>query len=76
MALHYYCKHCSMKLGTIEENMIETEQLGFNQLTNEERQDMIQYDSMGDIQVKSICEDCHESLQKNPDLHQNDYIIH
>ncbi|MDQ0220897.1 anti-sigma-F factor Fin family protein [Peribacillus cavernae] len=76
MALHYYCRHCGTKIGTLQEQMLATEQLGFNQLTNEDRQEMIVYDSAGDIRVKAICEDCQESLQKNPDLHQNDYIIH
>lgn len=76
MALHYYCRHCGTKLGTIEQQTIQTEQLGFHQLNDVERQEMIVYDSKGDIQVKSICEDCYESLQRNPELYQNDYIIH
>lgn len=76
MALHYYCRHCGIKLGSIQQKMLQAEQLGFNQLNNEERQEMIVYDSNGDIQVKSICDDCYESLQKNPELYQNDYIIH
>ncbi|AZV40801.1 MULTISPECIES: anti-sigma-F factor Fin family protein [Peribacillus] len=76
MALHYHCRHCGIKLGTIEEQQIQAAQLGFNQLSDEERQEMIVYDSSGNIQVKSICEDCYESLQRNPELYQNDYIIH
>lgn len=75
MALHYFCRHCGTKLGTLEKQELHTEQLGFHQLTEDDRQEMIQYDSAGDIHVKAICEDCHESLQRNPDLHQNDYII-
>lgn len=75
MALHYFCRHCGTKIGTLEDLKLHTERLGFHQLTNEDRQEMIQYDSAGDIHVKAICEDCHESLQRNPDLHQNDYII-
>lgn len=76
MALHYHCRHCGTKIGTLQQQSLNTEQLGFNQLNNEDRQDMIEYDSAGNIRVKAICEDCHESLQRNPDLHQNDYIIH
>jgi hypothetical protein len=37
---------------------------------------MIVYDSEGDMHVRAICEDCHESLQRNPELYENDYIIH
>lgn len=76
MALHYHCSHCGTKLGTIEAQVLDTEQLGFDKLTQEERMDMIVYDSAGDVQVSAICDDCYELLQKNPDLHQNDYIIH
>lgn len=76
MALHYHCRHCRTKLGTIESTLIGSEQLGFHLLNEEERQEMIAYDSTGDIQVKAICEDCYESLQKNPGLYESDYIIH
>jgi hypothetical protein len=76
MALHYHCRHCGTKIGTLQEQMLNTDQLGFNQLNIEDRQEMITYDSAGEIHVKAICEDCQESLQKNPDLHQHDYIIH
>lgn len=76
MALHYYCHHCGIKIGTIQQEMLQSEQLGFNQLNDEERQEMIVYDNSGDIHVKSICEDCYEALQKNPNLYQHDYIIH
>ncbi|MFD0051768.1 anti-sigma-F factor Fin [Actinomycetes bacterium NPDC127524] len=76
MALHYNCRHCGMKLGSIHQQVLDIEQLGFDKLNDEERQEMIVYDSSGDIYVKSICADCQESLQKNPGLHQNDYIIH
>ncbi|WP_028390516.1 anti-sigma-F factor Fin family protein [Bacillus cihuensis] len=76
MALHYTCRHCGTKIGTLSETILHSEQLGLTQLNDEERQDMIAYDSVGNVHVKAICEDCHEALQKNPDLHQNDYIIH
>ncbi|WP_110926085.1 anti-sigma-F factor Fin family protein [Bacillus massiliglaciei] len=76
MALHYHCRHCGTKLGTLEDQRLSSEELGFHQLTDTDRQEMIEYDSSGDIHVKAICEDCHESLQRNPELYQNDYIIH
>lgn len=76
MALHYYCRHCHASLGTIQEQAVDSVQLGFAQLNDQERKEMIVYASSGDIHVNAICEDCHESLQKNPDLHENDYIIH
>lgn len=76
MALIYTCRHCGNTVGQITEIDLRSDQLGFNLLTNEERDEMISYDSHGNILVKSICEDCHESFNKNPALHQNDYLIH
>ncbi|MDQ0273097.1 anti-sigma-F factor Fin family protein [Cytobacillus purgationiresistens] len=76
MAIHYYCRHCDTKLGSIEEKSVHAEHLGFHKLNDEERQDMISYNSSGDMQVKAICEDCQESLERNPDYHQQDFLIH
>ncbi|KAB7664951.1 anti-sigma-F factor Fin family protein [Bacillus sp. B1-b2] len=76
MAIHYRCRHCGVHIGSIDSNMVDTNQLGFQHLTGEDRSDMIQYNQAGDIYVKSICEDCHESLAKNPDYYENDYLIH
>lgn len=76
MAFHYYCRHCSTKIGTLDADAIHISQLGFHMLTDKERQEMIHYDSSGDIIVKCICEDCQESLEKNPNYYANDYIIH
>lgn len=76
MALKYHCRHCGMQLGTLENMSVDTERLGLNKLTDEERLEIVSYDSSGDIHIKTICEDCHESLERNPDYYQNDYLIH
>ncbi|MEK3888942.1 anti-sigma-F factor Fin family protein [Bacillus sp. FSL K6-3431] len=76
MLIHYQCRHCAAKMGTIEGVSLNIEQLGIHLLTNEERQEMVAYHSNGDIHIQAICEDCHETLLKNPDLHQYDYLIH
>ncbi|MBA4535556.1 anti-sigma-F factor Fin family protein [Bacillus aquiflavi] len=76
MAILYYCRHCGIKLGKLDKLSVHTESLGFSALTEEERQEMISYDHSGDIHIKSICEDCQESLERNPALHQYDYLIH
>jgi hypothetical protein len=75
MALHYFCRHCGVKVGSIDRVSLYSDSLGFHQLTDEERQDMISYESTGDIHVKTICEDCQESLDRNPDLHQYERFI-
>lgn len=76
MAIHYYCRHCNIPLGKIENMSMHSDKLGLHTLTDEERLEMIDYDSSGDIYIKAICEDCHESLERNPEFYQNDYLIH
>ncbi|MBY0095475.1 anti-sigma-F factor Fin family protein [Mesobacillus maritimus] len=76
MAMHYYCRHCGTNIGTLDRLSVQSESLGFHKLTDEERHDMISYESNGDIQIKSICEDCQESYERNPSYHENDYLIH
>ncbi|NEU32546.1 anti-sigma-F factor Fin family protein [bacterium LRH843] len=74
MAIHYKCRHCYTSLGAIDQQ-VGFESLGFNHLTSLERADMLTYDTNGDIHVDVICEDCHESLTRNPDFYELDKII-
>ena len=76
MAIHYHCRHCGIKLGTLDQSSVDTERLGFHKLNDEERQEMIIYNHDGNLLIKSICEDCQESLEKNPEYYQNDFLIH
>lgn len=76
VAIHYHCRHCGVKIGTLDREIAYSESLGFHKLTQKERHDMINYEETGDIQVKAICEDCQEMLDRNPDYHQYDYLIH
>lgn len=75
MALHYYCRHCGVKVGSIENQSLHSQQLGFHQLTVDERNEMIEYQNNGDIHIKTICEDCQEALHRNPDYYGLDTFI-
>ncbi len=75
MAIHYQCRHCGVDVGKIEESHLNSEKLGFHQLDHSERSEMIQYDEAGDMHVKTICEDCHEALDRNPQFHENPTFI-
>jgi hypothetical protein len=75
MSIHYNCRHCGVKVGTIDRMSLHSEQLGFHQLNDEERVDMISYQNNGDIEVKTICEDCQEALDRNPQFHENHTFI-
>jgi hypothetical protein len=69
VAIHYNCRHCGAHVGSLERQSLSSNQLGFESLTQEERKEMLNYDGNGDIHVKTICEDCQESLERNPDYH-------
>lgn len=75
MAIHYHCRHCGLELGTLDHLSVHSERLGLHKLTEDERLDMVSYSSNGDIQIKAICEDCQELLQRNPDYYQYDFLI-
>ncbi|MGP7819510.1 anti-sigma-F factor Fin family protein [Niallia sp. 01092] len=76
MAIHYHCRHCGVKIGTIDSKTVETNQLGLHVLTEEDRSEMITYSTNGEVFIKSICEDCQESLMKNPHYYENNYLLH
>lgn len=75
MAIHYHCRHCGTKLGSIDRFSIHSETLGLHKLTEQERNEMISYGQDGNIYITSICEDCQEALERNPDYHQIDFLI-
>lgn len=75
MAIHYNCRHCGTRIGTIEKTSVTSESLGLDKLTEQERMEMVSYDSAGDIYITSICEDCQEALERNPDYHQFGFLI-
>lgn len=75
MAIHYHCRHCGVKIGTIHKTSISSESLGLDKLTEQERLEMIMYDPFGDIYITSICEDCQEAFERNPDYHQFGFLI-
>ena len=68
MAVNYICKHCKLSIGSIEEQAVSEQRLGFHSLTPEERSDIIAYSQNGDVTVSIVCDYCNEALQSNPDL--------
>lgn len=75
MAICYQCRHCGTEVGTIDANRVSAERLGFHHLTADERKEMIHYEQNGDITVQTVCEDCQEALERNPEFHQWDTFI-
>lgn len=75
MSIIYRCRHCGHLVGEIEQQSIDTTMLGLDHLSAEKKKDMIQYLSNGDIQIKTICESCEESLTQHPEYHELDFFI-
>ncbi|MBO8178328.1 MAG: anti-sigma-F factor Fin family protein [Bacillus sp. (in: Bacteria)] len=75
MAIHYFCRHCGIKVGTIDRMPVNAEQIGIHKLNEKERLDMVSYEPNGNIHIKTICEDCQEALERNPDYYQFDFFI-
>jgi len=75
LSIVYNCRHCGLEIGRLDNQMIDTSLLGFNQLSAEEKQEMIQYRDNGDILVRTICESCQETLGENPQYHELDFFI-
>lgn len=76
MNVYYTCRHCGVDMGKLPIDTVILKQLGFEQLTNQEMQEMIVTDSYGDMHVSIVCNHCEAALESNPSLHAVDYIIH
>ncbi|HLR61619.1 MAG TPA: anti-sigma-F factor Fin family protein [Lentibacillus sp.] len=75
MAIVYKCRHCGQEIGKLDQQMVDTSMLGLDQLSSEDKRDMISYEANGGITIKSICESCEESLESLPQYHELDYFI-
>ncbi|WP_280772193.1 anti-sigma-F factor Fin family protein [Salipaludibacillus daqingensis] len=75
MAIHYYCRHCHQKIGSIP-STIDSRQLGIDQLNEQEKQEMIEYDTKGHVHIRTICEDCEQTLKQYPTYHEQESFIH
>lgn len=75
MSYVYTCRHCGHVIGILQQEINHESRLGFDQLSNQEKQDMIHYESNGEIHIQSICESCEEALGNNPHYHELDSFI-
>lgn len=75
MSIIYNCRHCGHTVGRLEQKVIETSMLGFERLSKKEMEEMIHYESNGDIQIHTICENCEQALGQHPNYHELDFFI-
>ncbi|GAB4072130.1 anti-sigma-F factor Fin [Barrientosiimonas marina] len=75
MAIIYECRHCSREIGRVDEQMTDDTMLGLDQLSSEEKRDMLSYEADGSMRITVICEHCEASLSRHPHYHELDYFI-
>lgn len=46
MPIIYQCRHCGHKIGQLDQQMVDASMLGLDQLSVEDRQDMVNYQEM------------------------------
>jgi hypothetical protein len=72
----YECRHCKEEIGKLEETVIDTSLLGLDELTREEKEEMMEYGVNGDLKIYAICDACEDTLRSHPHYHEFDYFIH
>lgn len=75
MSIVYKCRHCGQVIGELSKKYDQVISLGWDQLSDEDKQEMIQYQDNGDIHVQAICEGCEDSLHHHPHYHELDFFI-
>lgn len=76
MSLEYVCRYCNTSLGRLEQGNLTEAQLGFDQLTPEEREDIITNSIDGNQQVNVVCESCQQMLEMNPERLMDAHLFH
>jgi hypothetical protein len=74
--MEYVCRYCHTSLGRIESSGLTDSQLGFDQLTLEEREDIISKDMSGGTQVRVVCESCQELIETYPEMLLLPHLYH
>lgn len=68
MAVNYICRYCKTNIASIDNREVSEYQLGLNNLSHSERQEMVTYDAHGNLVVHLVCDYCNEALSSNPEL--------
>ncbi len=75
MSIVYKCRHCGHTIGKLDHQVVTTSMLGWDKLTPQDKQRMIQYKENGDVHIQSICENCEDSLRQHPDYYELEYFL-
>lgn len=76
MTIVYTCRHCEQVIGQIKKDSINLQSLGLDQLSQAEKERIIDHDVNGTLHLNVICESCEQSLIDHPKYHELDFFIH
>ncbi|MBH0231837.1 anti-sigma-F factor Fin family protein [Halobacillus yeomjeoni] len=76
MKIRYFCRHCKNQVGELDAKQVDVSQLGFDLLNDEDQQQMVHMNSQGNMDIRTICDSCKETLDKHPNYHELDFFIH
>jgi hypothetical protein len=76
VAYIYQCRHCKKEIGRLEQRVLDASLLGIDRLTAKDKQEMMEYQTNGDVKIFAICDACEETLAEHPHYHELDYFIH
>lgn len=69
MKLLYYCHNCGDFIDELTVEQVEEEKLGFDLLTEDEKQDIMKYSRNGNmLYVGSVCDVCYNDLNNLAEL--------
>lgn len=68
MSFRYVCRYCHHHIGQLSHSQLNEQELGFDKLTAEEREEIIKIQENGETHVHVVCEHCQETIQRNPEL--------
>lgn len=63
MKVLYYCHNCGDFIDELTVDRVDEEKLGFNLLTEEEKQDIMKWSQNGNmLYVGSVCDNCYHDV--------------
>ncbi|MGM9987004.1 MAG: anti-sigma-F factor Fin [Bacillaceae bacterium] len=75
MSIRYYCRYCGSLLGTIQHEHINEISIVLEQLSDDEKKEILSFSKDGNILIKTVCENCEQTLDGNPNYYEYDTFL-
>lgn len=68
MKILYYCHNCGDFIDELSVDQVDDQKLGFDLLTEDEKQDIIKWSKSGNmLYVGSVCDNCYQDITNRSD---------